>query len=174
MRKTFSRIMATLLLPLALFFTSPIHAQDKNAYGPQFDSLKTEIESLWTGYHYIACKQNIETARTTAGDLSLSIQISSSQLLRHVDHSTYDRNLAESYMTLRDAWDKEYDTLSKHYETLVSLVSYMSAKYDFSEGEKGSLEAMVKSLNASLITIDAGLQHFDIVLGMYKKKRWEF
>lgn len=174
MRKTFSRIIATTLLPLVLFFTSPIHAQDKNAYGPQLDSLKTEIESLWAGYHYIACRQDIETACSMASDLSLSIQISSSQLLRYVDHSTYDRDLAESYVTLRDGWGKEYDTLSKNYETLVPHMLYMSAKYDFSEGEKGSLEAMVKSLNASLITIDAGLQHFDIVLGMYKKKRWEF
>lgn len=174
MRKTFSRIMATILLPLALFFTNPIHAQDKNAYGPQFDSLKTEIESLWTGYYYIACKQDIETARTTAGDLSLSIQISSSQLLRYVDHSTYDRNLAESYVTLRDGWGEEYDALSVNYKTLVTYLTYMTAKYDFSDGEKAALETSIKSLNATLNTIDAGLRHFDIVFGMYKRKSWGF
>lgn len=174
MRKTFTGILATALLPLALFFTSPIHAQDKNVYGPQLDSLKTEIESLWAGLYYIACRQDIETARTAAGDLSLTIQISSSQLLRYVDHSTYDRNLVESYVTLRDSWDKEYGVLSKNYKSLVTHMSYMSAKYDFSDGGKDTLETGIKSLNATLKTIDAGLRHFDIILGMYKKKSWGF
>ena len=161
------------LLIISIIGISNIKAQDNDLL--QFSDLKAHVDSLSSklntlqrDYEYLYCNSLINDCLFNIKDFSNEINIKSNQILINCYHSQFDFKLYTSYKNLFDAYNKYFNSLKEKADVVKTTIFLKMLVCNFSESEVNVLSEGYNVIENSLNTTEKSLNHFNVVLDIYK------
>lgn len=133
------------------------------------DSLSMELAELQQEYDYLYCSSQLSDTSKEILIFRNEININANSLLINIWHMKFDIDVYVVQNRLYNAFVENLNASKRKVESIKILISLKKISSNFSDTEIEVLDNYCDFLDSNLATAESALEHFKLILDIYKK-----